>query len=57
MVKKNCTKWIALVAISLSTCFANACTTGLRDAVMGGAFDFASGAVTETLGSFLVLPN
>lgn len=51
MMKNRYPKLAGLVVVSLSTCFAGSCATGLRDAVMTGVFDFTSGIVSDTLGS------
>ncbi len=53
MTKNRWSKLVGLVVVSFSTCFASSCTTGLRDAVMAGVFDFTSGTVTDTLGSVI----
>ncbi len=53
MIKNRYPKLMGLLVLSLSTCFAGTCSTGLRDAVMTGFFDYASGTVTETLGSVI----
>lgn len=49
MIKNRYPKLVGLLVISLSSCFAGTCTTGLRDAVLTGVFDFTSGTVTDTL--------
>lgn len=53
MNKVRCSKLVVWVVVSLSTCFAGSCATGLREAVLTGVFDFTSGTVTDTLGSFV----
>lgn len=53
MIKNRYPKLVGLVVASMSTCFAGSCTTGLKDAVLTGVFDFTAGTVTETLGSFV----
>lgn len=53
MKKNNFPKLVGLIVVSLSTCFAVSCATGLRDAVMAGVFDFTTNTVTDTLGSFI----
>lgn len=54
MMKNRYPKLVGLVVVSLSTCFASSCATGLRDAALAGVFDFTSDTVSDTLGSFVL---